>query len=488
LAPRPSPSKQAARPRAGRSPRALAGDLRRLEAIFAARDWPNARVFARARSRARERAYAVLEGADARPERVKLALRFAAIELLGAAGAELDPHDTARIVAELEEEVDVPMLDLALAVLRAPELVGKAPPLAVRSELAVLAAFAKLRGVSLWTRDTADNVECVCHVGDGGRSRGARALASALLSGEELDRGPRRLLLAMPVGRQPQPLAALVASASAGTRARAKLLMSELSPLLEAILERDALLTNNAESQRSLVESSERKLRRLGFDLHDGPLQDVSVLADDIRLFGRQLDRLIESSRVRDLVHGRLEDIDAQLVAVDHELRRLSNEVNVASVLLNRSFESALRDRIQIFTARSGIEPRVTLTGAMNLLSTSQQIALLNIVHEALSNVREHARASAVDVSVSAGPDGVTAEVRDNGRGFELEDTLMRAAREGRIGLLAMHERVRLLGGRCRIQSKPGGPTVISIGLDLWQPLSDELDVDRTQSQSQPSA
>src|SRR5581483_7371004 len=133
--------------------------------------------------------------------------------------------------------------------------------------------------------------------GDSDPSRGARALASALLSGEDREEGPRRLLVAVPVGRQPQPLAALVASATPGTRARAKLLMSEVSPLLATVLERDALLTNNAESQRSLIESSERKLRRLGFDLHDGPLQDVAVLADDVRLLGRQLDRVIEDRK-----------------------------------------------------------------------------------------------------------------------------------------------------------------------------------------------
>src|SRR5262249_534889 len=160
--------------------------------------------------------------------------------------------------------------------------------------------------------------------------------------------------------------------------------------LLAAILERDALLTNNAESQRSLVESSERKLRRLGVDLHDGPLQDVAGLADDVRLFGRQLDPRLQSPPVRALARRPLGDRDGEPAGVDSDRRRLANEVNAASVLLNRSFESALRERIQAFTARSGLEPRVTLAGTMNLLSTSQQIALLNIVHEALSNVREH--------------------------------------------------------------------------------------------------
>jgi len=36
---------------------------------------------------------------------------------------------------------------------------------------------------------------------------------------------------------------------------------------------------------------------------------------------------------------------------------------------------------------------------------------------------------------------------------------------------VAMHERVRLLGGQCRIDSRPGGPTTVSVALDPWQPL-----------------
>jgi signal transduction histidine kinase len=72
---------------------------------------------------------------------------------------------------------------------------------------------------------------------------------------------------------------------------------------------------------------------------------------------------------------------------------------------------------------------------------------------------------------VSVDTHGVEAKVIDNGLGFDLESTLIRAARQGRIGVLAMHERVRLLGGQCRIESRPGGPTIVSVTLERWLPL-----------------
>jgi signal transduction histidine kinase len=243
--------------------------------------------------------------------------------------------------------------------------------------------------------------------------------------------------------------------------------------MLAAVLERDSLLAANAASERALVASSERKLTRLGFDLHDGPIQEVAVLADDLRLFRDQLEVVLASAPQRKLVHGRLEDLDAQLVALDSELRRISNEVHAASVLLNRPFSGALEELTRTFEARTGVRPRVALEGDMTLLSGSQQIALLNVIHEALTNIREHSDATRVAITVSASEAGIEAHVTDNGRGFDVESTLVRAARKGRLGLIAMHERVRLLGGQCRIESRPGGPTAISVALERWEPLVD---------------
>jgi signal transduction histidine kinase len=51
------------------------------------------------------------------------------------------------------------------------------------------------------------------------------------------------------------------------------------------------------------------------------------------------------------------------------------------------------------------------------------------------------------------------------GLNFDPETTLVRAAREGHLGLVGMHERVRMLDGRTQIESRPGGPTVVSVSL-----------------------
>jgi signal transduction histidine kinase len=464
---------------------AALADVRRLERVFADCEWRERRVFVRARKRARARALQALEGAGSGADATRTALLVAAGELLGAMKVELvaSPVDAARLAQQLEEIIGLSRIALAREVLRAPELLTVSPSVALDVQLAMLTALAPLRSASLWTLDDAEQIHCMRHVGEGAPSRGTKELAQRLLAGESIPIGARRLLLGLPVGRWRQPLAALVGCAKPGMHDRCHSFLAEAVPMLGAILERETLLAGNAASERALVESSERKLTRLGFDLHDGPIQDVVVLAQDLRLFKSQLESqpetVLGTPGQGELIRGRMEDLEAQLVALDVDLRRISNEVRAASVLLNRPFTRALRDITQAFAARTNIDPCLALDGELRELSASQQIALLNIIHEALTNVREHSDATEVEIVVSMDADGVKAHVIDNGRGFDLEPTLIRAARERRLGLVAMHERVRLLGGQCRIDSRPGGPTVIAVALERWEPLVREAQPSR---------
>jgi len=467
-----------ARPRPAGGPpaarrRAVLLELRRLEQVFEDAKRPDPRVFMRARKGARARAQEVLDRGGLGAENSRTALLVAAAELFVALRSELvsSPAQADQAAHEFELITGLPRLALAREVLRAPELLTLVPTAALESQLGMLVVLAQLRSASLWVLDDAEQVTCLRHAGEGAPSRGAKELATGLLAGEPAEPRERRLLIGLPVGRWQQPLAALVGSARPGIREGRDWFLAEAVPMLGAVLERDALLAGNAATERALVQSSERKLTRLGFDLHDGPIQDVAVIGQDLRLFREQLDVVARSSRHGALMLGRLDDLDAQLAALDDDLRRISNEVRAASVLLNRPFARALADVTRSFAVRTATEPRLNLSGDPRLLSGSQQIALLNIVHEALTNVREHSNATEVEVTVSVNEQGVEAQITDNGCGFDLEATLMRAAQRGRLGLIAMHERVRLLGGQCRIDSRPGGPTVVSVALERWEPL-----------------
>jgi signal transduction histidine kinase len=207
-----------------------------------------------------------------------------------------------------------------------------------------------------------------------------------------------------------------------------------------------------------------RQLARLRFDLHDGPQQDVVLLAEDLRMLHRQLEQALENHPLRARLVGHLEDLQARLVALDGDLRRISSLLE-SPFLPDRPFREALTELLTAFTARTELEPETTVEGEFDGLTDSQQITLLALIREALSNIREHASARHVTLAVRQDASGVEASVIDDGDGFDPETALVKAAREGHLGLVGMHERVQMLGGSTRIDSRPGGPTIISVRL-----------------------
>jgi signal transduction histidine kinase len=211
----------------------------------------------------------------------------------------------------------------------------------------------------------------------------------------------------------------------------------------------------------------ERRLARLRFDLHDGPQQDIHLLAQDLRMFREQLRPMVAGDADEGRVVGRLDDLEAQLVALDGDLRQLATTVE-SPFGTPDSLPDGLRQLTEAFAQRTGVIPETRLRGSLTSLTDSQQIALLSLIREALSNIRQHSDAHRVEIAIEASSEGVRVEVIDDGGGFDPESTRVRAARAGRLGLVGMHERVRMLGGSTRIDSRPGGPTVISASLPPW--------------------
>jgi PAS domain S-box-containing protein len=87
------------------------------------------------------------------------------------------------------------------------------------------------------------------------------------------------------------------------------------------------------------------------------------------------------------------------------------------------------------------------------------EINLYRLVQETLNNVRKHAQASAVTVRLVASYPNIILRIEDNGLGFDVEGRVIRATSEKRMGLDSMKERVGLLNGDMKIQSRLGEGT-----------------------------
>ena len=209
---------------------------------------------------------------------------------------------------------------------------------------------------------------------------------------------------------------------------------------------------------------------RLGFDLHDGPIQNVLALAADIRLLQEQVYPFVLEEH-REQAHGRFDDLTARLVELDRELREIAHSLETKSVI-SRPLGEILHREVDSFGERTGVNATLEIRGDPDSLSSAQRITVFRAIQEALANVREHASASTVSVRVRARRSAIEVQVTDDGIGFEVERAVAKAAQRGRLGLVGIAERVRMLGGTFEMESTPGGPTKLRLILPHWQPFS----------------
>ena len=128
---------------------------------------------------------------------------------------------------------------------------------------------------------------------------------------------------------------------------------------------------------------------------------------------------------------------------------------------------AALAAQVRTLSERSGVEIRLDADPVEPDLSTDAGLALYRIAHEALANAVRHADAHSVEVRISRLPDGVAAEVRDDGKGFDVDTEIERAGRG--LGLLEMRERALYVGAALSIESLPGEGTRIEVLVPLPQ-------------------
>jgi PAS domain S-box-containing protein len=204
-----------------------------------------------------------------------------------------------------------------------------------------------------------------------------------------------------------------------------------------------------------LLTAQERERKRMSQDLHDDLGQSLMVLKLQLRA--------IEKAMPANLTE-RKQELAAQSKFIDEiadNVRRFSRDLRPA-VLDDLGLIVALKRLIEEFGALHGIEVSLDLDDVGNQLSPQAQIIIYRIFQESLTNISKYAQASRVAVSLKTGNAKVSFSVEDNGKGFDLEQVRALDVAKRGLGLTAMEERVRMLGGTLEICSEKGIGTRIS--------------------------
>ena len=233
-------------------------------------------------------------------------------------------------------------------------------------------------------------------------------------------------------------------SPSAAERSLLEALASHLAGAMEN-------LRLNALEKEAAVAQERHLLAR---ELHDSIAQSLAFLKIQVQLMRDAL----QSGDQRAIAQV-LEEIDAGVRESYGDVRELL--VHFRTRTNAEDIEPALATTLHKFELQSGLKAHLQMQGQGLPLSPDLQIQVLHIVQEALSNVRKHARASQVWLDVQQQPEW-RFEVRDDGVGFENEDSLID---DTHVGLRIMKERAERIGAQLEVISTPGAGTSVMLTL-----------------------
>ncbi|WP_206079840.1 sensor histidine kinase [Propioniciclava coleopterorum] len=147
------------------------------------------------------------------------------------------------------------------------------------------------------------------------------------------------------------------------------------------------------------------------------------------------------------------------------EARRVVHALSPAQ-LDEAPLPQAVRRLLDRLAAESGIRADLEVSGDPRLSSMSVDVAVLRLVQGALANVRQHADADRVVVSLAYEPTELLIDVVDDGVGFDPAVPPL-AGDAGGFGLRALRERVAQLGGRLSVESRPGEGAAVAASIPL---------------------
>jgi signal transduction histidine kinase len=375
-----------------------------------------------------------------------------------------EPGEARAAVTAAADELGLPPAAAAFAVFRrslASNAFAQLPPAgAAELALALLVELAPAAAGSLWILDAGGSTTCLVSHGKAPRSRRLREVARAALDG--VTAGSPQVHVRV-VERWDRPHAALVVRGRVAESEHLEEYLEETAAALAPLLERASLFDRRVQREHDLVAAGERRLLRLGFDLHDGPLQEIVALAEELRQAATQISSVVPDD-YKQRVSGRFNDVHARLGALDEGLRQIAHSIR-STTAVARPVADAVEAELIALERATAIETDIQVEGNLAGLSDSQKIVLFRVVQEALSNVRKHSEARKVSIVLRSRRTFVDLTVTDDGNGFD-----PRRLGTDRLGLAGISERVRLLGGAVEVETRPGVGTTVRATLPQWKP------------------
>jgi signal transduction histidine kinase len=228
--------------------------------------------------------------------------------------------------------------------------------------------------------------------------------------------------------------------------------------LEQKVQERTQELFNASQELRELsariLQAQDEERRRIARELHDGAGQLLAALGMEASNLAREGDRLSDRAALS------LSNIASFVAQMTKDIRTMSHLL-YPPLLDEVGLESALKEYVNGFAERSGIQVSLDLPAAIERLDRDYELSLFRIVQECLTNIHRHSGSKTAGIRIVREDGALLLEVRDEGRGIPAERLSETQSRGSGVGIRGMRERALQLSGTMSIESDSSGTRIL---------------------------
>ncbi len=208
-----------------------------------------------------------------------------------------------------------------------------------------------------------------------------------------------------------------------------------------------------------LIEAQEKERIRISKELHDEMGQALALLKHKVRYIQREI-KADQISLKEACVH-----INEYIDQIIENVRRLSMDLSPA-ILEDLGLSEALEWMANNFSSQQSGKAIIKIDNIDGLFPQDTQICIYRIFQEAFTNIDKHSGAEKISFIAENRAGRVRFSLKDDGKGFNMDDAVNDKIDERGIGLVSMGERSRMIDGAFDIQSSPGKGTKIRLEIE----------------------
>jgi len=223
-------------------------------------------------------------------------------------------------------------------------------------------------------------------------------------------------------------------------------------------------LTNALQAtQRRLITEREDERKALAREIHDQVIQDL--LGFNYRL------EEIENAEDSTASQKDVASIRQGIRNVVSELRQICSDLRPPTID-HHGLSAAIDSLAHDWAERSNIRVQLEIDPALGRLPETIELSVFRIVQEGLSNIRKHAGARHVRLSVQRTPSAsLLLRLEDDGQGLSIPADLSSLSVNKHFGIVGISERVALLGGTMNIESSRGNGMILQVEIPSPHPV-----------------